>query len=158
MGIFIVILTLISGAVLAAQSSLNATFAKKVGSLESALLTYATGTILMGIITVLFGKVDLIAISEAPTWQLLCTFFGATYVLLAIITVPKIGVSTAVILVIIGQLTTGMVIDNFGWFENSIIHFDLKRLAGVVLMFIALYFSMKPVTKAKSIQQYEVSK
>ncbi|MEH7741581.1 DMT family transporter [Bacillus subtilis] len=143
MSILIIILTLISGAVLATQSSINSAFAEKAGSFESAMINYLFGTVLMGIIVVLFGKVDMIAISEAPTWQLLCTFFGVGYVLLTIIAVPKIGVSAAVILVIVGQLTTGMVIDNFGWFENEIIHFDLKRFAGVILMFVALYFILK---------------
>lgn len=147
MGITIVILTLLSGAVLGAQSAINPAFAKKAGSIESATVNYFFGTLIMGIVVVLFGKVDMVAISEVPTWQLLCAFFGIGYVVLTIITVPKIGVSTAVILVIVGQLTTGMVIDNFGWFENAVIYFDIKRLAGVILMFIALYFILKKEPK-----------
>ncbi|PFA94019.1 hypothetical protein CN383_27235 [Priestia megaterium] len=158
MGIIIVILTLISGAVLGAQSAINPAFAKKAGSLESAMVNYFFGALIMGIVVVLFGKVDMIAISKVPTWQLLCAFFGVGYVVLTILSVPKIGVSTAVILVIVGQLTTGMVVDNFGWFENSVIHFDLKRLAGVALMFIALYFSLKTDPKKKEAQRYEVAK
>lgn len=158
MGIIIVILTLISGAVLGAQSAINPAFAKKAGSLESAMVNYFFGAVIMGIVVVLFGKVDMIAISKVPTWQLLCAFFGIGYVVLTILSVPKIGVSTAVILVIVGQLTTGMVVDNFGWFENSVIHFDLKRLAGVFLMFIALYFSLKTDPKKKETQRYEVAK
>ncbi|MDC0706082.1 MULTISPECIES: DMT family transporter [Priestia] len=158
MGIIIVILTLISGAVLGAQSAINPAFAKKAGSLESAMVNYFFGAVIMGIVVVLFGKMDMIAISKVPTWQLLCAFFGVGYVVLTILSVPKIGVSTAVILVIVGQLTTGMVVDNFGWFENSVIHFDLKRLAGVILMFIALYFSLKPDSKKKETQRYEVAK
>lgn len=84
--------------------------------------------------------------------------FGVGYVVLTILSVPKIGVSTAVILIIVGQLVTGMVVDNFGWFENSVIHFDMKRLAGMILMFIALYFSLKTEPKKKGAQQYEVAK
>jgi len=153
MSILIVILTLISGAVLATQAPINAAFAKRAGSFESTLVNYFFGTIIMGIVVVLFGKVDMIAISEVPTWQLLCAFFGLAYVLLMIIAVPKIGVSAAVISVIIGQLTTGMVIDNFGWFENTVIHFDMKRLAGIVLMFIALYFTLKTEPETQGAQQ-----
>ncbi|MEH6841731.1 MULTISPECIES: DMT family transporter [Priestia] len=158
MGIIIVVLTLISGAVLGAQSAINPAFAKKAGSLESAMVNYFFGAVIMGIVVVLFGKVDMIAISEVPTWQLLCAFFGVGYVVLTILSVPKIGVSTAVILIIVGQLVTGMVVDNFGWFENSVIHFDMKRLAGMILMFIALYFSLKTEPKKKGAQQYEVAK
>jgi len=158
MGIIIVVLTLISGAVLGAQSAINPAFAKKAGSLESAMVNYFFGAVIMGIVVVLFGKVDMIAISEVPTWQLLCAFFGVGYVVLTILSVPKIGVSTAVILIIVGQLVTGMVVDNFGWFENSVIHFDMKRLAGMILMFIALYFSLKTEPKKKGTQQYEVAK
>jgi len=158
MGIIIVVLTLISGAVLGAQSAINPAFAKKAGSLESAMVNYFFGAVIMGIVVVLFGRVDMIAISEVPTWQLLCAFFGVGYVVLTILSVPKIGVSTAVILIIVGQLVTGMVVDNFGWFENSVIHFDMKRLAGMILMFIALYFSLKTEPKKKGAQQYEVAK
>jgi bacterial/archaeal transporter family-2 protein len=55
------------------------------------------------------------------------------------------------------QLTTGMVIDNFGWFENSVIHFDMKRLAGVVLMFIALYFILKTKPETQMGQEYKAA-
>jgi bacterial/archaeal transporter family-2 protein len=157
MSILIIILTLISGAVLATQAPINAAFAAKAGSFESTLVNYFFGTVIMVIVVVLFGKVDMIAISEAPTWQLLCAFFGLVYVLLSIITVPKIGLGAVVISVIIGQLVTGMVIDNFGWFGNTVIHFEMKRLAGLVLMFIALYFTLKTEPEMQGAQEYKAS-
>lgn len=39
----------------------------------------------------------MIAISEAPPWKLFCALWGVVYLQLAIITVSKIGVTTAVI-------------------------------------------------------------
>ncbi len=117
----------------------NGSFSSKAGTLESAFLTFITGGMMLFIIVLFLGTGNFLSFLEAPGWQLSAVWFGVGYLFLTILTVPKIGVIAANLSAIIGQLSTGMLIDNFGWFGGMQISFDLKRLLALGLMLIALW-------------------
>ena len=52
--------------------------------------------------------------------------------------VPKVGVATATVAVICGQLSMGMMIDTFGWFGNQAIGFSMSRMAALICLALAL--------------------
>ncbi len=116
--IFILLFTLLGGISLSAQSSINGTFSRNAGTLETTLLTFITGTMFLAVFILFFGQGNLSAIFEAPKWQLSAAFLGTMYLLLTVIAVPRIGVIATNIAGIIGQLVIGMIIDNFGWFNT----------------------------------------
>lgn len=143
MGILMILFTLIGGITLSAQSSINGTFSRKAGTIETTLLTFLTGTLFLAIFIVFFGQGNILAILEAPKWQLSAAFLGTMYLLLTVIAVPKIGVIAASIAGIAGQLIIGMLIDHFGWFNSLVIALDMKRAFALLFMLIALYFIYK---------------
>lgn len=147
MQIFIVISTLIAGITLSTQSAVNGSFSKKAGTLESAFLTFITGGFILFIITLFFGHGSFLEFFHAPKWQLAAVWFGVGYLFLTIVAIPKIGVISANISAVIGQLTMGMVIDHFGWFEGLTIHFDVKRVVALIIMLIALRLIYKAEIK-----------
>lgn len=147
MQIFIVISTLIAGITLSTQSAVNGSFSKKAGTLESAFLTFITGGFILFIITLFFGHGSFLEFFHAPKWQLAAVWFGVGYLFLTIVAIPKIGVISANISAVIGQLTMGMVIDHFGWFEGLTIYFDVKRVAALIIMLIALRLIYKAEIK-----------
>lgn len=130
--------TVMGGALLSAQSSINGAFSKKAGTLESAFLTFGTGTLMLVLLVLFFGTGKIGLILEAPTWQLSAVWLGVGYLFLTILAVPKIGVIAANLAAIIGQLSTGMLIDHFGLFNGVVIPFDWNRMVAFVLMLIAL--------------------
>jgi bacterial/archaeal transporter family-2 protein len=143
MGIFMILFTLFGGITLSAQSSINGTFSRKAGTLETTLLTFLTGTMFLAIFIVFFGQGNILAILEAPKWQLSAAFLGTMYLLLTVMAVPRIGVIATNIAGIAGQLVIGVVIDNFGWFNSLVIALDIKRAFALLFMVIALYFIYK---------------
>lgn len=147
MQIFIVISALIAGITLSTQSAVNGSFSKKAGTLESAFLTFITGGLILFIITLFFGHGSFLEFFHAPKWQLAAVWFGVGYLFLTIVAIPKIGVISANISAVIGQLTMGMVIDHFGWFEGLTIHFDIKRVIALIIMLIALRLIYKAEIK-----------
>ena len=140
MAILMILFTLLGGITLSAQSSINGTLSRKAGTLETTLLTFLTGTMFLAIIIIFFGQGNLLAILEAPKWQLSAAFLGTMYLLLTVMAVPRIGVIATNISGIIGQLVIGMLIDNFGWFNSLVITLDMKRSFALLFMIIALYF------------------
>ena len=143
MGLFMIIFTLIGGITLSAQSSINGTFSRKAGTIETTFLTFLTGTMFLTIFILFFGNGNLLVILEAPKWQLSAAFLGTMYLLLTVMAVPRIGVIATSIAGIAGQLVIGVIIDHFGWFNSLVIELDVKRTFALFFMFISLYFIYK---------------
>jgi bacterial/archaeal transporter family-2 protein len=143
MGIFMILFTFFGGITLSAQSSINGTLSRKAGTIETTLLTFLTGTMFLAIFIVFFGQGNLLAILEAPKWQLSAAFLGTLYLLLTVMAVPRIGVIATNIAGIAGQLVIGVLIDHFGWFNSLVISLDSKRAFALLFMVIALYFIYK---------------
>ncbi|MER2059065.1 MAG: DMT family transporter [Niallia sp.] len=143
MGILMILFTLFGGITLSAQSSINGTFSRKAGTIETTLLTFLTGTMFLAIFMLFFGQGNILAILDAPKWQLSAAFLGTMYLLLTVIAVPKIGVIATNIAGIAGQLVIGVLIDHFGWFNSLVIALDIKRAFALLFMIIALYFIYK---------------
>ncbi|UUH74568.1 DMT family transporter [Bacillus altitudinis] len=143
MALLLILFTLIGGITLSAQSSINGTFSRRAGTIETTFLTFLTGTMFLTILILFFGSGHLLNLLHAPKWQLSAAFLGTAYLILTVIAVPKIGVIAANIAGIVGQLVIGMVIDHFGWFHSLVISLDLKRILALFFMLIALYFIYK---------------
>lgn len=148
MGLFMILFTLIGGITLSAQSSINGTFSRKAGTIETTFLTFLTGTMFLTIFVIFFGRGNVLGLLEAPTWQLSAAFLGTMYLLLTVLTVPRIGVIAANISGIAGQLIIGVLIDHFGWFNSLVIEIDSKRVFAILFMIIALYFIYKGNTRS----------
>ncbi|WP_423408921.1 DMT family transporter [Heyndrickxia sp. MSNUG] len=143
MGIIMILFTLFGGLTLSAQSSINGTLSRKAGTFETTLLTFLTGTMFLAIFIIFFGQGNVLAIFEAPKWQLSAAFLGTLYLLLTVMAVPRIGVIATNIAGISGQLVIGVLIDHFGWFNSLVIALDMKRAFALLFMIIALYFIYK---------------
>lgn len=143
MGLLMILFTLIGGITLSAQSSINGTFSRKAGTIETTFLTFLTGTMFLTIFIMFFGSGNVLGLLEAPKWQLSAAFLGTMYLLLTVMAVPRIGVIATNISGIAGQLIIGVMIDHFGWFNSLVIELDIKRVFALLFMFISLYFIYK---------------
>lgn len=143
MGLFMILFTFIGGITLSAQSSVNGTFSNKAGTLETTFITFITGTMFLTIVIIFFGRGNVLALLEAPKWQLSAAFLGTMYLLLTVMAVPRIGIIATTISGIAGQLIIGVIIDHFGWFNSLVIELDVKRAFALLFMMIALYFIFK---------------
>ena len=143
MGLFMILFTLIGGLTLSAQSSINGTFSRKAGTIETTFLTFLTGTMFLTIFILFFGSGNVLGLLEAPKWQLSAAFLGTAYLLLTVIAVRRIGVIATNIAGIAGQLVIGVMIDHFGWFNSLVIELDIKRVFALLFMIISLYFIYK---------------
>lgn len=153
MGTLGILLMMMGGLLVSSQSSVNASLGRRIGTIEGALISFLTGTGLLAILVLFFGRGNLFALFEAPKWQLLGVFCGVLFVLINITVVPKIGMISTSILVISGQLSMGLIIDHFGWFHVTVIPLDAKRGLAILFMVLALYFIYKGNVRAKKLEQ-----
>ena len=76
---------------------------------------------------------------SVPTWQLSGALFGTFSMVAIVIGVPRIGTAATIVAVIAGQIIMGLLVDHFGWFGNTQLRLDEKRMAAIALIAGALY-------------------
>lgn len=131
-------LALIGGVTLAVQSSINGRLGSAVGTLATAWLTFVLGA-LISVLLVLFVQVPQeTSLLEAPRWQLTGAFFGVFYIVAMVFSVPLIGIAAATVAVVAGQLTMGLLIDNFAWLGNQAYPLDGQRWGAICLLLAAI--------------------
>ncbi|WCK53263.1 DMT family transporter [Aneurinibacillus sp. Ricciae_BoGa-3] len=136
-------LTAIAGAVLSIQAGVNGALGRKVGTIEGALISFIVGTLVLFLVTIFFGKGNILSVVSVPKWQLLGGVLGAGYLFVMVLVVPKIGVGSSLIAVIAGQILMSTLIDHFNFFGGKQILIDWKRIVAILLMGFALYLYNK---------------
>jgi len=132
-------LVVLAGVMIAFQSPINAALARNVGVYESAFCSFFVGTVCALGIVIFFGSGSLWNVTGVPWWQLIGGMLGLVVVTALILAVPKIGVTAAMVAILAGQLGTGLLIDQYGWFGVPARPVQWQRLAGVVLLFVAIW-------------------
>ncbi len=138
-----IFLMVLAGGMIAAQSPINAALSRTVGVLESSLVSFAGGTLFLALAVLCFGRGHLLRVAETPPWQWIGGILGAIMVLNTILAVPRIGVLTTVLAMILGNLVVAAVIDNFGWFGLAVTPFGWRRLLGFVLVLAGLLLTLR---------------
>lgn len=146
MFIVMLLVVVLSGAVLCAQSAINGGLGSRVGVLASAWLTFTLGALVMFVIAFYAEPPHALNLLTAPRWQVTGSFFGVIYMIVIVFAMPRVGTAAATVAVISGQLLMSLLIDNFGWLGNHVIPLGDKRIAAVVLLAIALALIYKSNT------------
>lgn len=139
-------LALLTGALIPMQAGTNAVFSKSVGNpLLTGLMVFVVGLVGM-LVLVLLSKTALPThqqLTAAPVAGYLGGLIVATYVVMITILVPRIGVGTAIGLIVTGQVICAVTIDHFGFFNVAVRTLSPTRVAGMLLMVGGIYLVMK---------------
>ncbi|MCD6581537.1 MAG: DMT family transporter [Desulfuromusa sp.] len=135
----LIVFMVIGGVAVALQPSINARLAEKTGFLQAATVSFAVGTLILIVISLLSGQGSFRRISEADWWQLTGGLFGAFFVTMTILGVPRIGTTAVLALTIVSQLIAGLAMDHYGLFGMRGIPIDYKRMFGVTLLLAGVF-------------------
>lgn len=132
--IFWILLVLCGGIGVAVQPSINARLAQKTGAIESSFISFAVGALALFVVAMLSGKGSLRGISSANWWELTGGLFGAFFVTVTIVTVPRLGTAAVMAVLVTSQLTAGALIDHFGFLGLRQLPLTPVRIAGMLLL------------------------
>ena len=130
------LLAALAGAGLAAQAGVNTQLRAATGSaLWTSLISASLTVVLLGA-AVLVQRDPLVTSGYAryPWWIWTGGIAGASYVLAAVALARPLGVATLFAAIIAGQLTAGLFIDHFGWFNVPVHRMSPERVIGAVLL------------------------
>ena len=136
--LLLIILMVAGGVAVAVQPSINARLAEKTGYLQAATISFAVGTLVLLLTSLSVQQGSFKRTFEADWWQLSGGLFGAFFVTMTIVGVPRIGTTAVLALTIVSQLLAGLAMDHYGLFGMRGIPIDFKRMLGVVLLLVGV--------------------
>jgi transporter family-2 protein len=134
-------LGVIAGGLIAIQSVLNASLGQRAGNLGSVLLlTLLSAVTLIVLIFIFPATANLSNLPGISEWYLyLGGVLGVAILVTPIYLVPRIGTTSALIAIVLGQTLFALIIDHFGLFASPKIEINLARGIGVLLVIIGAY-------------------
>lgn len=132
-----VLLAVGAGVSFVVQQAVNASLRASIGSAAWAgFASYLGGTLCMLALALAMrealppGRL----LAQAGWWAWSGGFFGAIYIAVSILLVPRLGAATFVALLIAGQMLASIAFDHYGWFGVPQHAADLPRLLGALLL------------------------
>lgn len=130
-------LTVGAGVSVMVQQALNANLRAELSSAAwSGFVSYFVGVLCMVVLaTALRDPVPSTAtMARVPLWAWSGGLFGAIFIALSIVTIPKLGGAAYIAILVTGQMIAALVLDHFGWLGIPERQIDLPRLLGVALL------------------------
>ena len=131
------------GIAIALQAPLASLLNQRLGLLESIFIVHLGGALAIAVPLLAVGGGKLGSWQQAPWYALGAGVLGIAVISALVYMVPRIGVASAVILVVAGQFSTAMVLDHFGAFGVTAQPVTLQRLAGIALVFAGVWIAVR---------------
>lgn len=131
------LLAVLAGLSIVVQQVLNANLRSALDSAAwSGFVSYAVGVVSMGLLALALRDPlpPVATMMRVPWWGWSGGLFGAIFIALAILLVPKLGAAAFIALLVAGQMLASVTIDHFGWIGLAPRALDGPRLIGVALL------------------------
>ncbi len=140
-----ILMGLAAGTLITLQSVANAALGKRTGSLGSVLIvTVVSALILAVVIPLLPGTANLKHLPGPSEWYLyLGGLLGIGILAAPIFLLPRIGATSTLTALVVGQLVAALVIDNFGLFNLSRIEINVSRVIGIALLAVGAFLIVR---------------
>lgn len=139
----IVAVGLMGGVAVGTQAPIAGAMGQRIGGASSSLIVHLGGTI-ASLLLLIVRRGELIHEWRNLPWYMLgCGAFGLVLYLSISHTIPRVGATTAITLLIVGQLLAGLVIDHFGAFGITTRALDLNRIMAVALLLAGAYLMVR---------------
>jgi transporter family-2 protein len=137
--VLLTLLALVAGTSFVVQQAVNSNLRMEIGSAWWAgFVSYLGGTLVMLTMIILMRQPILSpnSISHSTWWSWTGGLFGAIYIAISILLLPRIGAFAVVALIVIGQLVTSLVFDHFAILNVPHYPISITRIVGALFLLI----------------------
>lgn len=138
-----VLVGLFGGVAVGLQNPLAAQMGRRIGILESAFIIHLGGTLLAGVPLLLTGGGGLGRWRDVPWYALSAGGLGVMLVCAVSFIVPRIGIATAVSLLVAAQLGVSLVLDHHGLLGLALRPLEPGRVAGMGLLLAGCWLVLR---------------
>lgn len=143
---FVLTLAFVNGCATVISKMINYRCTKYLGTNNGSLVNYVVASILSFLLLLVSSNfsLDLYSFRQAPWWMYLGGAFGIVAFIVSMITLSRLKVMESTILLLVGQLTAGILFDIFMYQD-----FNLKKLLGIILVAVGIIWDNKISSKDK---------
>jgi transporter family-2 protein len=143
MPLLVILVIGVGGVAIAVQAQFTGVLERRLGTLESVLITYLGGGIAIGVIAAAFGDIHLDAWRLVPAYAFLAGALGLLIIGSIAFTVNRVGLLETLVILTLVQFVTGALIAHFGFFGADVRPVDWGRAFGVGLMVAGTYMVVR---------------
>lgn len=141
--ILIILIGILGGMAVGVQAPLSSMISQRLGVLESIFIVHLGGAVVVLIPLLIYGGGKLSQWRGVPWYALLAGAFGLVVIFSMSYMIPRVGVATALIILLAGQLLIGTVLDYFGWLGAAQKSLDITRVLGLAVVLLGAWLSVK---------------
>jgi transporter family-2 protein len=141
--LLIILIGLAGGIAVGLQSPLASMLSQRLGLFESVFIVHVGGAIIALIPLLFFSGGKLSQWRSLPWYALGAGVFGLVVIASISYMIPRVGVAAAITTIVAGQLLVGTVQDHFGLLGASVRMFDATRLAGMAVVLVGVWITVK---------------
>lgn len=139
----VILIGLIGGVAVGVQSPIAGAMGQKIGGTASRVIVHLSGLILSLILLVFRGGERIRDWNTLPWYMLGAGVFGLILYQTINITLPRLGATNMLVLIIVGQLLTGVLLDTFGWLGVTARPIELTRIIGIIVLLVGGYLVVR---------------
>lgn len=140
---WVILIGLIGGVAIGIQSPIAGAMGQRIGGTAGSFVIHLSGMVFSGVLLFLRGGEKIREWQSLPWYMLIAGVFGLILYQTINITLPRLGSTMMITLVIVGQLFMGVIIDHFGWLGVATRPIDLPRILGLAALTLGAYLISK---------------
>lgn len=141
--IFLILLAVLGGIAVTLQGQFMGVMDQSIGTRESVFITYAGGGLAITILILLLRGGNLRAAVSVPWYAFSAGLLGLLIVGTIGFTVPRLGLTSALTLVLAGQFLASILIERFGWFGAPVRPFEWTRMLGILILLLGVWLTTR---------------
>lgn len=136
----VILIGLVGGVAVGFQGPIAGAMGQRIGGTASSLIVHVGGAVISALLLAFRHGENIQAWKSLPWYMLIAGVFGVILYQTINITLPRLGSTVMVMLIIIGQLGIGVLIDHFGWLGVAVHPISLNRVIGLLLLLAGGFF------------------
>lgn len=141
--IVIILIGLMGGVAVGIQAPLSSMISQRLGVMESVFIVHLGGAIAALIPLAIYSGGKLGSWRAVPWYALCAGAFGLVVIFSMSYMIPRIGVATALIILLAGQLFIGTILDHFGWLGAAHRPLEISRIIGLAVVMFGAWLSVR---------------
>lgn len=133
---WVILIGLLGGVAVGLQAPLAGAMGQRLGGTAGSFIIHISGAVFSGFWLLVRGGERIREWRSLPWYMLAAGVFGLILYQTISITLPRLGSTMMVVLIIIGQLVLGLIVDHFGFFGVTQRPVDLLRIVGVAALIL----------------------
>jgi len=139
----LILVGVLGGVAVGLQNPFAGAISQRVGGAASSLIIHVGGAVISLFVLFARGGEQLSQWRSVPWYMWLAGGLGVILVLTLSATFPRLGATAAIVLVILGQLLVGIVIDHYGFLGVNVRAIDGGRVLGAAALLVGAFLILR---------------